>query len=447
MPAFRPVATAGTPAPARTAAAEGSVLLTLLGAYIFMHVILWAEIVNTAIGFNLRMTAITGLIVTAGVLFSGHLLRFGQLSIAKVWLALLALYLLASLAGFYPRGSLTTMWSYATRFHTFPLLICAVAHRASHVRRLMYWGGGSVLVALLLTFLYGQIVDGRLEIPDTTLGNPNDLALTLLLGWLFLMSMAYSESGFVRVVPFAALPITLYYVLQTGSRANFLTALLVGICLFFTAAGKVKLRLIALTPILVGAMLFLVPTNTLTRLTAVFTDPIAAYNPSMEHGDAIASQVARTRLQERAIMLTLQHPLLGVGPDEFAVAIERMVREESGRKSTWQNTHNVYLQVAAENGIPAVLCFIACMVWLIRTNFRVYRTVLRHPSMTNFEGQSLCLFLLSVAYSFGIAFGNYMYDAAFPILVGLTAANLMAFERELTQLRQRFTVAPVLPKA
>ena len=42
------------------------------------------------------------------------------------------------------------------------------------------------------------------------------------------------------------------------------------------------------------------------------------------------SQAARTELQERAIDLTLQHPLLGVGALMFADAVEEMVRANLG---------------------------------------------------------------------------------------------------------------------
>ena len=412
-------------------APTGVVLYTLMGMYVFMHVVPWAEIMDTIIGVNIKIAVVTGTLLTLGALFSGQIGRFWRLSVAKWWMLLLGLFLAASVAGLYRRGSLTYMFGYALRFHTFPFLLCAVAQTRDLVRQMIYWAGAGAFVILILIRRYGEYADGRLNIPNTSLANPNDLALTLLLSAVCLSCMFYSHSRMIRLIPLLALPPALYYVLQTGSRANFLTVVVLGLAAMWSIPARMKLRLAITIPVVVVAMVILVPGSTLERLTKIVANPIQSFTDDSEYSSAIASQMARTRLQERAIDIALRHPLLGVGPWEFADAVEVLVREETGNKSTWQFAHNVYLQMAAENGIPAFFLFAGLMLWALKTNYQVHRAALRYEPMKEYEGQSICLLLLVVADGFGIAFGNYIYDANFPILVGLTAANYMAFQKDL----------------
>jgi O-antigen ligase len=294
----------------------------------------------------------------------------------------------------------------------------------------MHWGAVSGIVLALITALNGQVVEGRLGIPRTDLSNPNDLALMLLITGLFVATLALSDLALVRLIPLAVVPLMVYYILQTGSRANFVTLVVLLFTSIYVAPKRVKIALVVLSPILAGAMFFTVSPETRQRLLMIVSDPesrlMSASATDLERG-AIGSQYARTKLQERAIDLTLRHPVLGVGPLMFADAVEEMVREEEGQKSGWQFAHNVYLQMAAENGVIGFLIFVGIMLWLLGANFKTYRASgkdLRHRA---YGRNALLLLLVSVCFSVGIAFGNYIYDPGFPILVGLTAANLLSF--------------------
>jgi O-antigen ligase len=67
--------------------------------------------------------------------------------------------------------------------------------------------------------------------------------------------------------------------------------------------------------------------------------------------------------------ILLAHPVLGVGVGGFAPAYARLIHE---RYSGWQaseakDTHNQYLRVAVEAGIPGVLAFVILVFTLLRT--------------------------------------------------------------------------------
>jgi O-antigen ligase len=135
-------------------------------------------------------------------------------------------------------------------------------------------------------------------------------------------------------------------------------------------------------------------------------------------------------LQERALGLIARHPLLGVGPQMFAVGVEEMVQSEAKAKSGWQDAHNVYLQIAAENGLGAFFLYVGSVLWCLITNYKMYRKGLANPHMKSFQDMSLCLLLLGVVYGVGVLFCNALYDPALPILLGLTAAKELAYQRE-----------------
>jgi O-antigen ligase len=394
-----------------------------------MHVIPSAEILSGLLGVNLRPAAILGAIIILGVLFSGQMYRFWLLSVAKPWIVLMVLFFLASLFSDYPGRSVPFMAQYGIRFHIFPFLICAVAQSGAQVRYMMRWAAVGGFVVLLVTLVYGTMSDGRLVIPGGSLSNPNDLALCLILVLVYMVSM-FSGSAWMKLAAAVGIALAVFFVLRTGSRANFLTLVLLAGSFFFLGSGKVKSVLMLVLPILAVASIFALPASTLRRLTMIVSNPEEVYNTNDETRSAVGSQLAREELQRRAFELAKRRPLLGAGPLMFTDAVEVMVRSEAGVKSGWQNAHNVYLQLAAENGIPALLIFVGIMIWTVKTNFRAYRNVRRDPRLKSYEVQSMCLLQLTVAYAFGIAFGNYIYDGSFPVLLGLTAANTMAIQKD-----------------
>ena len=428
---------------ARQARQTGGLLLTLMGVYVFMHVAPFAEILLVILGVNLIPTILTGLALGGGVLFGGQLYRFWELKVGKAWTALLVVYMLAALMGDYPRQSLPFIAEYAVRFHSIPFLICATALSGQDVRRLMHWAGAGALVLLGLCLNKGVLnEDGRFIVPNTSLENPNDLALMLLLSGAYLLLLTHGRSWQGKVVAFVALPMVLYLVLQTGSRANFLTVIAALVVLFVAVPKRVKLGLALLAPVVGIVMVFVVPAATWQRLTLIVLHPEEEFarNPDVSH--EIGSLLARQQLQERALGLTARHPLLGVGPQMFAVGVEEMVQAETKVKSGWQDAHNVYLQIAAENGVGAFFLYVGAVLWCLKTNYKTFRMSLADPRMKSFQDVSLCLLLLAVIYGFGVLFCNFLYDPALPILLGLTAANRLAYGREAPPLLAAHKPAP-----
>ena len=92
--------------PPAGASSVGTLLTKLMGVYILMHVIPWAELFILVAHIDLKTTLLVGLVLSFGVLFSGQIGQFWKLPVAKWWMVLLMLMVAASLVGRYPGRSL-----------------------------------------------------------------------------------------------------------------------------------------------------------------------------------------------------------------------------------------------------------------------------------------------------------------------------------------------------
>ena len=80
--------------------------------------------------------------------------------------------------------------------------------------------------------------------------------------------------------------------------------------------------------------------------------------------DFLSALTGRRLLWRKGVVLIQEHPLWGVGPARFRDAPVDLRAEDGSLirpEALQENAHNYYLQLGAEFGIPALLCFI----WLI----------------------------------------------------------------------------------
>jgi len=357
-------------------------------------------------------------------LVSGQPFRFAQTPFFLPWVVLLFWWLLAGATGIYKGRSIPFLLEYAIRIHTLPLIFCGIALDLRGMRKILYGCGFAVPVLLAACYKWGTMLEDRFVILDTSAGNANDLALRLLLfGSLFLVFFGGGMA--LRFLGILTLPILIYYVLKTGSRANLLTmSIIVVVSLFLLPGAKKVLPILALMGFFC-AIPFL-PRSTLNRLVSFFYVPtsIETMRGAELAQGAVDSTNARMQLQRRAIELTMQHPLLGVGPLNFEDGVDDMVQKEERHRSGWQVAHNGYLQVAADTGLPGAILF-TWLIWMcLRTNYRSFRQSEGEAALISFV-----ILLASLVYAIGILFCSVAYDFYLSLLVGLTAANLLVLQQ------------------
>src|SRR5581483_9400577 len=136
--------------PQSFAAADRSIgiVTVLLGAYMLMMWVPFAEILITYLGIHIPIVVILGVALTVALPFTAHIGRFWRSPLAKPWIALLALYILAAVFGDYRGRSVPFILEYGVRFHLLPLYACAIALSIRRVRHLLYWGAAGNLLLL-----------------------------------------------------------------------------------------------------------------------------------------------------------------------------------------------------------------------------------------------------------------------------------------------------------
>jgi probable O-glycosylation ligase (exosortase A-associated) len=166
--------------------------------------------------------------------------------------------------------------------------------------------------------------------------NPNDLALHLVTMVPISLSLLFASRGPLNKALYlgCALLMTLGTV-ATFSRAGFLGFVcMIGFFVWKLARrNRVFLGAVALT--VVVAAVALAPGAYQSRLATTSDD----------------SAVARTDDLKRSILVTLRHPLFGVGMDNYILY-----------SNTDHATHNAYTQVASEMGVAALLFYLGFLL-------------------------------------------------------------------------------------
>jgi O-antigen ligase len=419
-----PVPSAASPV---TGEARNGPWVVLLGFYILTFTVPIAEFLIVYWHVHIPVVVIADLILTVGLILSGHFGAFWRTPVAKPWMVVMVLFVIASILGDYPGRSVPFILLYAIRFHIFPFYCCAIAVNTRNVRHVFSWVGWGSFLLLFLCLHYGQVKEGRLSVPDTDLANPNDLGLALL----FAMSgLLLAKSRLSRVLIIVALPVFVYEILQTGSRACLVTLLALGIILLVLVPARTKIMMAVLIPVGAALVLTVLPSFTVTRLLLIVADPTRVQTDNDQLRGALDSQAARTELQERAVQLAVRNPIFGVGALMFADAVEGMVENMIGKKSGWQGAHNTYLEVAAENGIPAMLLYTWSLLLCLKLNYHAYKMCRGRPDRRDLATQSLALVMMTLAFVICTFFSNNAYDPRVCVLVGLSAANFLAMKRE-----------------
>jgi hypothetical protein len=129
----------------------------------------------------------------------------------------------------------------------------------------------------------------------------------------------------------------------------------------------------------------------------------------------VGSSEERKRLLIESINLTLEHPLVGVGPGNFQTAVYDEAKAKGIRHNVWMATHNSYTQMSSETGFPGfilLICLIGVSLKSLSMVLRGARPQSGKPDPAVYAvAKSLllslvvicvCVFFLAVAYDFTI---------------------------------------------
>jgi len=332
------------------------------------------------------------------------------------WWAAFAILLIIDLPfSVWRHGTFDMLVNYIPRSYLILFYITAFALSFERCRTLMHVGIIAASAELFIAVKFGGYSeDGRYRVTDSIFaGNSNGLAMMLLLGAITLSFLFYEKGIFKKLYAAMAMTVSVIYILRTGSRGCLLAAICYAALIFVLSRQKMITLALALVFGVVGVAT--VPSLAMGRLMLLFSSA-----PTTD-ASAVQSQEQRVILLKRSLLETVKHPLFGVGPEQFAVAVagEKLKR---GEYAPWLGTHNSFTQVSSECGIPAFVCYCAVIFYSLRLNYRLLKASRKYPEYAKFEGFAATLLSSMMVYCICTFFFHMAYTGTLPGIAGLTLA-------------------------
>ncbi len=371
-----------------------------------------------------RLIAILGGAAALVALITGSLFRAIRHPVTLCLLAFTAWAALSIPFSVWRGGSFDTLMGWLRSLLVFGL-ITGFTTTYSRLLTVVKLIAASLLVFTGLTYVLGTTVLGRLTMESTKFGNPNDLAQILLMTmplWWFL-AFRPGVALFWRLVNLACVFVLLGAFVKTGSRAGLIALAAVLLAVFFLGSSRRRIPM-ALGTLVVLVMVFaFAPRMLLERYTTVF-QPAPTDETGETEAEARAEEAATTSAMSRwqhlkeSLTITIQHPLLGVGPGQFMVA-QNDLAHDLGRRGSWRLSHNMYTQLSAETGIPGLLFYLGAMLvcWRTLRGAAPRRRAATERSEASFLAENLVL--MFVAFAVTAFFSSVAYDVQFPVIAGM----------------------------
>jgi O-antigen ligase len=293
------------------------------------------------------------------------------------------------------------------------LVMGAAVTTMVRLRRLIFVHAACVATITAVSLVKGNLLSGRLiGAINGIYANSNELALILVLTLPLCIAFLLRSQSLMRKAIWGLAALLMVYVsMLTGSRAGLLALIVSGgtsLWEFGVRGRRAGLFLVA------GAMsvavIIFAGDTVKDRFDAMFGDPpTAGANRS-----AYASAMEREDLFWKAVAVTADHPLFGIGPGNF--------NSISGH---WKDQHNTYMQMSSEGGVPAFILYIL-LLWCALAN-------LRKTNRLAFPDSEEALFAMALRGSlYGFMVGSFFAASAyhfFPyFLVGYTSALVAIVE-------------------
>lgn len=398
--------------------------------FVFVRFSMIHEILDFRFGIRTYLPWILGAPAFLGTLLSGGVRRSLRHRPTLYWIGFALWLILATPFSFWMGGSFDLLKFFFKS--EFPMLFL-VAGLPMDWRECRKMFGAIALAAATNVAMGRYFVDPagiRMSLDFGSIANANDFAAHLVLVLPFLLLIVLEGRGRLLLLRLGSLLLVaygVYMIVSTGSRGG-LVALLAAIAfLLLKFPGRVRLAVAVLVPVAAVVMMSMAPKYAVERLATMFQSESV---PDERLSEAVGSSEARIQLLKASALLTMEHPLFGVGPGEFADFRGSEARE-NGRRGGWQVAHNTYTQVSSEAGIPAFIFFLAAIVSSYRLLSVTYRKARLSDAHRPMAMAALCTMLALVGFCVAIFFLSLAYRFYLPVLSGLAISLASAASREI----------------
>jgi O-antigen ligase len=396
--ARQPVSIEATP---RAAAPMEAVALRCTLVFLFFRISFLHEFITSKLRIDLHILLLLGVASLLTALMTGKLMVALRTRATIFWMLFALCLCAATVFSTWRGGSFPLTLDYLRTALPLLLLIPAVTSTSEDLVKIVKTIGWAGIATIALGFSNKVLVQGRMMLANApSIGDSNDYASYLVFVFPFVVYLLFAENRAVvrKLLGFVVIPAGLYQILSTGSRGGLVGVLATVLAILLMGKAKAKAIILIGAPVLALLALPFVPSQSLQRFESLFVGSA---------GDKTAkeSSEARQRLLYQSILLTLSHPLVGVGPGQF-MENESVAAKSSGQRGMWHETHNTYTQVSSECGIPALVFFIAALattfasLWRLKKNSNPLLATIAQFVLISMFGFAVCSFFLSHAYDF-----------------------------------------------
>jgi O-antigen ligase len=395
------------------------------------ELILYVTHVNTYLLYLVAPLAIVSTLLKGGVR------RAFQSRASYYWLAFFVWMALASPFSSWPGGSVATVITYARVDVIFLVLVGGMALNWNEVRIIFRVIAAAAVVNLVSTRLFEKIDEGRVSLESSgSIGNSNDLAahLILVLPFLLFFMTGRGRSIVVRIVVLGLLLYGVWIILGTASRGALIGLAVMFLCLLIHASLPQRLLLVVVAGVMALVALAVLPAMTRNRLSSIF---------GAKEKEADESTEARKYLFRTSVKYTIEHPVFGVGPAQFA-SFEGKTSRAQGFHGNWHESHCAYTEVSSECGVPALIFFTAGLGSAMLLVLRTYRRAKREGYLEIANG-CFCYLLAMAGYLGALLFLAQAYSYQLPAMVGLAVTLSYAAMRTMRSSHTGQASIPLAP--
>jgi O-antigen ligase len=217
------------------------------------------------------------------------------------------------------------------------------------------------VVAASMGIVWGVYRSGRFALRDGAYGDPNYYAMWLLALMPLIWTVVARKPIWARLGGLLVTTLPLFLLIKTGSRAGAISLGAMLIVLFFLSSLKMRVLVGGVAAVAIVVLLAFVPNALKSRLGP-------SNGPSAEED----SSAARRTLFVTALVMTLNNPLFGLGPGNFARAVVDEGRLR-GEEYAPLATHNAYTQISSETGVPGAVLFLLLVAFSVVNVFTLVR--------------------------------------------------------------------------
>lgn len=380
-------------------------------------------------GKGIRYSLYCAILMYSGWFFN-ETRKFTRWSTPTRWMLGLLLCITVSLitADRDPSDNQSTKYFDLTKVYLVTFFAVGMVDDGSRLKKLAWTIGLTFAFFGVKYGLHGVLRGGRiLQGPGGMMLDNNDLCLGLTMGLPFMFFLRrIAEQRWLRRFLVIAFGLTCVAVVCTLSRGGFLTMVLVCLLIF----NKLKRSILpwVFVTLAAGIVPFVLPDDFKERLDTL-KDPTAE-----------GSAAGRLYAWKVGMKMVAAHPFFGVGFEGFVSNFRRYdpltVRRKDGVKSV-RVAHNTYVQVWAELGTPALVCFLGMLISSLLWLRRVRKDVERRGGPRWLIDFANMLEISLLAFMFGANFLNRAHFDLMYQLVALTACLRFVTNRELARLAPR----------